>query len=117
MSVPEPSRAAILDFIEEERAAGREVGRREIARAFGLDQGGKIWLKRLLREMEQEGEIGGDGKERPVHPHEALPPVLLSASAPARAGGSADEGACEAGRGRARGRAPCVSNCSPPAGL
>jgi len=78
LSVPEPSREAILDFIEEERAAGREVGRREIARAFGLDQGGKIWLKRLLREMEQEGEIGGDGKERPVHPRGALPPVLLS---------------------------------------
>ncbi|MGN6095284.1 MAG: ribonuclease R [Bosea sp. (in: a-proteobacteria)] len=77
MSVPEPSRAAILDFIEEERAAGREVGRREIARAFGLDQGGKIWLKRLLREMEREGEIGGDGSERPVHPRGALPPVLL----------------------------------------
>ncbi|WP_449255567.1 ribonuclease R [Bosea sp. (in: a-proteobacteria)] len=77
VNVPEPSREAILDFIEEERAAGREVGRREIARAFGLDQGGKIWLKRLLREMEQEGEIGGDGKERPVHPRGALPPVLL----------------------------------------
>lgn len=77
MNVPEPSREAILDFIEEERSAGREVGRREIARAFGLDQGGKIWLKRLLREMEQEGEIGGDGKERPVHPRGALPPVLL----------------------------------------
>lgn len=78
MSVPEPSREAILDFIEEERAAGREVGRREIARAFGLDQGGKIWLKRLLREMEREGEIGGDGEARPVHPRGALPPVLLS---------------------------------------
>ena len=78
MSVPDPSREAILDFIEEERAAGREVGRREIARAFGLDGGGKIWLKRLLKEMEQDGEIGGDGKERPVHPRGALPPVLLS---------------------------------------
>ena len=78
MSVPDPSREAILDFIEEERAAGREVGRREIARAFGLDGGGKIWLKRLLKEMEQDGEIGGDGKELPVHPRGALPPVLLS---------------------------------------
>lgn len=77
MTVPEPSRQAILDFIEEERAAGREVGRREIAKAFGLDQGGKIWLKRLLREMEKEGEIGGDGAQRPVHPRNALPPVLL----------------------------------------
>lgn len=78
VSVPDPSREAILDFIEEERAAGREVGRREIAKAFGLDGGGKIWLKRLLKEMAEEGEIGGDGKERPVHARGALPPVLLS---------------------------------------
>nr|WP_316045099.1 ribonuclease R [Bosea sp. BH3] len=78
MSVPEPSRQAILDFIEEERAGGREVGRREIAKAFGLDQGGKIWLKRLLRELEAEGETGSDGSVRPVHPRNALPPVLLS---------------------------------------
>lgn len=84
MSVPEPSRDAILDFIEEERSAGREVGRREIAKAFGLDAGGKIWLKRMLRELEAEGEIAeaaggsGDGKERPLHPRGALPPVLLS---------------------------------------
>ena len=78
MTVPEPSREAILDFIEEERAAGREVGRREIAKAFGLDQGGKIWLKRLLKELAQEGEIGGDGKERPVHPRGALPPLRVA---------------------------------------
>ena len=45
MTFPEPSREAILDFIEEERAAGRAVGRREIARAFGLDQGGKKGTK------------------------------------------------------------------------
>jgi ribonuclease R len=77
VTVPEPSREAILAFIEEERAAGREVGRREIARAFGLDQGGKIWLKRLLRELAEAGEIGGDGEVRPVHPRGALPPVLL----------------------------------------
>lgn len=73
----EPSREAILDFIESERLAGREVGRREIAKAFGLSAGGKIWLKRLLRELAEEGELGGDGKERPVHPRGALPPVLL----------------------------------------
>jgi ribonuclease R len=77
-SAPEPSREAILDFIESERVEGRAVGRREIARAFGLDSGGKIWLKRLLKELAEEGEISGDGKERPVHPHGALPPVLLS---------------------------------------
>ena len=77
--VPDPSREAVLSFIEEEREAGREVGRREIARAFGLDAGGKIWLKRLLRELAEEGEIGGgDGSERPVHARGVLPPVLLA---------------------------------------
>ncbi|MGO4673794.1 ribonuclease R [Bosea sp. 2YAB26] len=74
---PEPSREAILDFIESERLAGREVGRREIAKAFGLSGGGKIWLKRMLKDLAEEGELGGDGKDRPVHPRGALPPVLL----------------------------------------
>jgi ribonuclease R len=77
-SAPEPSREAILDFIEAERGAGREVGRREIAKAFGLSAGGKIWLKRLLKELAEEGELSGDGKDRPVHPRGVLPPVLLS---------------------------------------
>jgi hypothetical protein len=77
LSAPEPSREAILDFIDAEREAGREVGRREIAKAFGLSGGGKIWLKRLLKELEEEGETGGDGVDRPVHPRGALPPVLL----------------------------------------
>ncbi|WP_245973838.1 ribonuclease R [Bosea caraganae] len=74
---PEPSREAILDFIESERAAGRETGRREIAKAFGLSGGGKIWLKRLLKELDEEGATSGDGEERPVHPRGALPPVML----------------------------------------
>jgi ribonuclease R len=77
-SAPEPSREAILDFIESERGAGREVGRRDIAKAFGLSAGGKIWLKRLLKELAEDGELSGDGKDRPVHPRGALPPVLLS---------------------------------------
>lgn len=76
-AAPEPSREAILDFIESERAAGRETGRREIAKAFGLSAGGKIWLKRLLKELDEEGATSGDGKERPVHPRGALPPVML----------------------------------------
>ena len=76
-SAPEPSREAVLDFIEAEREAGRDVGRRDIAKAFGLSGGGKIWLKRILRELEEEGQTGGDGVERPVHPRGALPPVLL----------------------------------------
>ncbi len=77
MSAPDPSREAIVNFIESERAEGREVGRREIARAFGLDGGGKIWLKRLLKELAEDGAIGGESDERPIHLRGALPPVLL----------------------------------------
>ena len=72
---PEPSRQAILDFIASENAEGRDVGRREIARAFGLDGAGKIWLKRLLKELAEDGEY--DGGEATPHMRGALPPVLL----------------------------------------
>ena len=72
---PEPSRQAILDFIASESAEGRDVGRREIARAFGLDGAGKIWLKRLLKELAEDGEY--DGGEATPHTRGALPPVLL----------------------------------------
>lgn len=67
------TRDAVLAFIEEERAAGREPGRRDIAKAFRLDAGGKIWLKRLLREL----ELAENGGASPVKPHAALPAVLL----------------------------------------
>ncbi len=75
---PEPSREAILDFISSERAAGNEPGRREIARAFGLDAGGKIWLKRLMKELqEDEASESADAAVKAAHPRGALPPVLL----------------------------------------
>ena len=47
-----PSRDEILRFVEENESP---VGKREIARAFGLSGGQKIDLKHLLREMETEG--------------------------------------------------------------
>ncbi|WP_066469940.1 ribonuclease R [Bosea sp. WAO] len=74
---PDLPRQAILAFIEEERAAGREPGRRDIAKAFGLDAGGKIWLKRLLRELEDEEHIDAAEDGSPVRKHSALPAVLL----------------------------------------
>ena len=51
-----PSREALLEFI-----AGRpdKAGKREIARAFGIAGADRIGLKRLLREMEDEGLIAG----------------------------------------------------------
>jgi len=74
---PDLPRQAILAFIEEERAAGREPGRRDIAKAFGLDAGGKIWLKRLLRELEDEAHVDAAEDGSPVRKHSALPAVLL----------------------------------------
>jgi ribonuclease R len=56
---PLPSREAILDFLSEQSG---KVGKREIARAFGITGGERIGLKRLLGEMADEGLIEGKRK-------------------------------------------------------
>ena len=66
--VPLPSRDAILAFIARERAAENgaaapaKIGKREIARAFGLKGTDKIGLKALLKELEAEGTVERRGK-------------------------------------------------------
>jgi ribonuclease R len=79
LSDPEASRAQILDFIAAEREAGRPIGKRDIARAFGITGGGKIWLKKLLREIGDLPE--GDGADPPAAKPKGrrikLPPVVL----------------------------------------
>ena len=57
-----PSREEIVAFIAREREAAGEraptkIGKREIARAFGLKGSDKIGLKRVLKDMEAEGAI------------------------------------------------------------
>ncbi len=69
-----PSKDDILRFIADEREAGREVGKREIARAFSLPQGGRIRLKQMLREIEAESAAGGKPRRGRG---DGLPPVLL----------------------------------------
>ena len=66
-----PSKEQVLAFIE---TAPGKVGKREIAKAFGLRGSDKIGLKRLLGEMGEDGAVAGNRKElrRPGH----LPPVL-----------------------------------------
>ena len=49
-----PTRADILAFIEEHQG---HAGKREIARAFNLRGGDKIWLKQTLRELANDGAI------------------------------------------------------------
>jgi ribonuclease R len=67
-----PSREDVLAFIREEKG---KVGKREIARAFALKGDARIALKRLLREMEDDGLLDrrGGKLQRPG----ALPPVTL----------------------------------------
>ena len=61
-ATPLPSREEIVAFIAREREAGGEraptkIGKREIARAFGLKGSDKIGLKQVLKDMEADGTI------------------------------------------------------------
>ena len=69
--VPLPSREQILDFV---RTSDGPVGKREIARAFGLRGPDKIPLKALLKELQAEGLLDR-GRGRRVAAPGALPPV------------------------------------------
>ncbi|MGH6908175.1 MAG: ribonuclease R family protein, partial [Aestuariivirga sp.] len=67
-----PSEAAILEFIQTSPAT---VGKREIARAFGVKGGDKIELKALLKRMADEGKLAKRGKR--LADKSALPPVTV----------------------------------------
>ena len=81
---PLPSREDILAFIARERAAalqeGRtlpdKIGKREIARAFGIKGADRIPLKRILKELEAEGSVEKRG--RTLHKKGQLPSVVLA---------------------------------------
>ena len=49
---PAPTKRQILDFINE---SPTPVGKREIARAFGIRGGDRIALKAVLKELQNEG--------------------------------------------------------------
>ena len=69
-----PTRAQILDFIEN---ANGKVGKREIARAFGVGSADRVALKRLLRAMEDDGAIARRGR-RGLAGGGGLPPVFVA---------------------------------------
>lgn len=71
--MPLPDREAILRFVAE---AGADVGRREIARAFGLHGDDRLALKALLREMEEEGLLAA-GPGRSYHKAGGMPKVTV----------------------------------------
>ena len=77
-----PTRDEILDWI---RDNPKSTGKREIARAFGIKGGDRVELKRILRELEDEGHLGR--RRRRPGPAGRLPPVgVLVAGEPDRDG-------------------------------
>lgn len=67
-----PSKQEIIDFLA---TATGEAGKREIARAFGVQGSDRIALKALLRDMADDGLIAGSRRKltRPG----VLPPVTV----------------------------------------
>jgi len=68
-----PSRADLLTFIRERPG---KVGTREIARAFGLKNAARAELKRMLRDLADEGAIERHRKR--LHHPGALPSTVLA---------------------------------------
>ena len=68
-----PSRKQILDFIA---TSDQPAGKREIARAFGLAGQAKIDLKRLLKDMADEGLIDSS-PGRAFHKSGGVPKVTV----------------------------------------
>src|SRR5690606_19450849 len=67
-----PSREQIIEFIQ---SSEKPAGKREIAKAFGLKGEEKIALKRLLKDMAEEGLI--DGKRTAFHRMGGVPKVTV----------------------------------------
>jgi ribonuclease R len=70
---PFPGKDELLAFI---RSAGGKVGTREIARAFHLKNDGRARLKRILRELTDEGHI--EARRKTLHRPGTLAPVTLA---------------------------------------
>ena len=69
---PEPGRHRRLH----PRAIRAKVGTREIAREFGLKNADRVELKRILRELADQGTIAKRGKK--IHEPAALPPTVMA---------------------------------------
>ena len=67
-----PSKEAILEFVS---ANEGKVGKREIARAFGIKGGDKIALKAILKDLSTEGQVE-QRRGRLKRPGD-LPPVTV----------------------------------------
>ena len=72
-----PGRDAIVAFI---RANPGKIGTREIAREFGLKNADRVELKRILRELADEGAIAKRGRK--IDEPAALPPTVIAETRP-----------------------------------
>ncbi len=68
-----PDRESIVAFV---KAHPGESGTRELARHFGLKNESRAALRRILRELADEGLIAKQGKK--VHEVKALPPTIVA---------------------------------------
>ena len=67
-----PTEVQVLEFIQ---ASPGIIGKREIARHFGIRGGGKLGLKALLKQMEADGKLAK--RQRKLIDRTALPPVTV----------------------------------------
>jgi ribonuclease R len=68
-----PSKDELVAFIGSQPG---KVGTREIARAFGLKNQDRVALKRMLRELGDEGRV--ESRHKKLHPAGALPSAVLA---------------------------------------
>jgi ribonuclease R len=68
-----PSKDDLLAFIGQQSG---KVGTREIARAFGLKNADRVELKRMLRELADEGQV--ERRRKKLHQPGTLPHVVLA---------------------------------------
>ncbi|RMF14051.1 MAG: ribonuclease R, partial [Alphaproteobacteria bacterium] len=68
-----PSREDLIAYLEREQG---KLTKREIARAFGVKGAERVALKRMLRELEEEGVIARDAG-RVLRPAHRLPHVMV----------------------------------------
>ena len=67
-----PSPEQVLEFLN---TADAKVGKREIARAFGIKGAERIELKKLLRKMAEDGLI--ETRRKRLSDASGLPPVTV----------------------------------------
>lgn len=70
---PLPTKDQVLEFIRESPG---KVGKREIARAFNIGSQDRVWLKKILKELAEDGAIER-GHKRQFHRPGALPDVVV----------------------------------------